>query len=265
MRSAEQRHACRVGLAAALGVAVLAAPALADDETFAIGYPPADGSVMAGGGPVVDVAIADLDGDGAEDVVVTTFSGGAHCCFDALILPGAGHRFRRDDAVHTVVHGGHSPVRVEDVDADGRPEIVVHDWVFAYWRTTFSNSPAPTVYLEWDGADVTLDREALDRRLPLDPLLGLISTGLYHRMAEDLGDGLEAALARVMLELIYRGRGDEAVSFARGAWGGDPETLEDFLADFAEQLAGSAYASDLFAFNGWADAAAMLEEAEPGR
>jgi len=75
-----------------------------------------------------DLTGDDINGDGYPDVVVETYSGGAHCCFGTQV-----YSLRPNGAVLTLQKpesnaGGY----FEDLDADGISEFVTYDDSFAY-------------------------------------------------------------------------------------------------------------------------------------
>jgi len=75
------------------------------------------------------LAVRDLDGDAEPEVVLDSYWGGAHCCFQSRIAwwspPDGTYRLR-------VVTWGDVPARLRDLDGDGRPEFVATDHRFAY-------------------------------------------------------------------------------------------------------------------------------------
>lgn len=183
-------------------------------------------------------AVRDLTGDGVPDVVLTTYSGGAHCCTTHWLvgLLPAGPRL----LAH--VEAEHGEAEVADLDGDGLPEWTVADWTFAYWHTSFAGSPAPRVILSWDGER-------------LAPNLGLMTeppgprADLDARAAVVRADAAWAsqrfppvAYWGTLLDLLYAGRGPEAARFAEAAWPGDALGRTVFLRVLADRLWQSPYA-----------------------
>src|SRR5690606_38183156 len=87
----------------------------------------------------------DVTGDGRPDFVLQSYSGGAHCCFYTLII-------EREPEILLLAEldGAHAEVRLENLDQDPALEAVLLDWTFAYWKTSFADSPAPQVILKLD-------------------------------------------------------------------------------------------------------------------
>jgi hypothetical protein len=97
---------------------------------------PDDGSGGAGGSSMLK--IADLDRDGEPEVLVDTFSGGAHCCLTARVLTWNGSGYTPTDIDYRDVS-----YAVKDADGDGRPELVGQDPVFSAAFTAFAASAFP--------------------------------------------------------------------------------------------------------------------------
>jgi hypothetical protein len=84
--------------------------------------------------------IADFGGDLGPEVALTFYTGGAHCCFGVQVYrqaAGGGYRLGPERDF------GNPPVRMRDLDADGRPEFVTGDNRFAYKYTAYAFSRFP--------------------------------------------------------------------------------------------------------------------------
>lgn len=121
---------------------------------------PDDDTAGASGSSMLKVA--DLDGDGEPEVLVDSFSGGAHCCLTARLLTWDGTGYAPKDVAY-----GDVGYRLEDLDGDGRPELVGQDPVFSGAFTAFAASAFPPLVLRVDHgrfADVTKRYPALIRK-----------------------------------------------------------------------------------------------------
>jgi hypothetical protein len=99
--------------------------------------------------------VADLDADGEPEVLVDTFSGGAHCCLTARILTWNGTGYTPKDIDYRDV--GYA---LKDADGDGRPELVGQDPVFAAAFTAYAASAfPPLVYRVDHGTLVNVTRK----------------------------------------------------------------------------------------------------------
>ncbi|WP_445149291.1 hypothetical protein [Baekduia sp. Peel2402] len=86
--------------------------------------------------------VADLDGDGEPEVLVDTFSGGAHCCLTARLLSWDSTGYQPRDFEY-----GDVGYQLKDLDNDGRPELVGYDPVFSSVFTAFAGSAFPPLVL----------------------------------------------------------------------------------------------------------------------
>lgn len=179
----------------------------------------------------------DITGDGKPNLVISEYTGGAHCCSIEYIFE-IGEEFRKI----ATIDGMHSEPGFIDLDGDKKLEIVLNDWTFAYWRASFSESPAPEVILRFsDGAyQVAAD---LMRKLAPD------STELAKR-AKDVLDSdnwdrergeIPSSLWSYMLDLIYTGHADLSWQFFEMAWPPDFPGKDEFLSDFWGTLSCSPY------------------------
>ena len=183
----------------------------------------------------------DITGDEVPDLVVSHWSGGAHCCYDVLIF-SIGEAFRLIQRIE----GGHGSVHFKDLDKDGIPELVVFDWNFAYWNASFASSPAPQVILRYQDGKYVVDRELMKK--PLESIKSPVADEEFRKSECDAGnawkkDGycLSSDVWGHMLDLIYAGHAEAAWRYLDEVWKADEATKASFVSDFKHQLALSAY------------------------
>ena len=109
--------------------------------------------------PPVAVQIAELDPSNQNpEVVVSFYSGGAHCCSDTSVVTSSA-----DGSVWKTVDVGEfdgSPLLATDLDGDGRYEIETRDNAFLYAFGCYACSEAPLEILTVeDGAVKTVTTE----------------------------------------------------------------------------------------------------------
>ncbi len=201
----------------------------------------------------------DVTGDGKSNLVIFEWTGGAHAAFYHHVFEIAENLAH----IQTIsVHDGGG--RFADLDGQPGLEFEAPDWSFAYWCTSFADSPAPRIVLRFEdgryrlAADLmrkpTPDRRVLewnakvlresDRWFISQPAHGWYTlAGMRERLW--LGSwkrvGVPIDLWREMLDLIYTGNDDAALEFLNMAWKpGYPGKRARFN-EFRSQLAKSPY------------------------
>lgn len=107
-------------------------------------------NLLAGGHPL---AVRDLDADGEPEVILDTYTGGAHCCSVSVIFRKVGSRYLYSEA-----WWGNPGYRLADFDRDGRPELLTADDTFGYLFTSWASSGEPALifhYAKGELANVT--------------------------------------------------------------------------------------------------------------
>ncbi len=238
----EHRHHREIGAACRI-TPKRGDPVWLEEIRFSLG--PSDGKDPAG-------VTTDVDGDGIREVIVTAWTGGAHCCethhLFSLPADGSVHPLGSIDARD----GG----AFEDLDGDGSLEFRMADWSLAYELACFACLELPEVVLRWNGAEFVLAADLMRTRAPWSDEFGEMVRGVRRAgeidpestTAQDPRDPWSRAerqrlaLLRQMLRLVYSGHEDFAWRLFEETW---PETLEGDRetqrAKIAEVLAGSPF------------------------
>lgn len=186
----------------------------------------------------------DLNGDGVPELIISEWSGGAHCCMTDYMISLADH-----PRVLDTIHGRHSDPWWADLDGDGRPEVAVHDWTFAYWATSFAGSPAPEVILTWRAGRYRPAEALMVAPPPSEEELADLAAWILAAPEIDGPDGVGILMAEV-LRLLYSGARDQAWRLFELGW--SPSFGEDrarFVTDFRTLLEGSPYWAEIKHFN----------------
>jgi hypothetical protein len=168
----------------------------------------------------------DINGDGLPDLVVSAWSGGAHCCYSSGVY-SVGEDVRILLSVET---GNCGPGEFTDLDGDGTREFVTCDDEWAYAYCSFADSPLPRVVYSYDasrGAYVlNTPRYAGHFRDELAKTLDQAQTWMAVSAGRD--SGLDKChLLRPALGLMYSGRLTDGVALIRGLYrGADREDFE---------------------------------------
>jgi len=94
-----------------------------------------------------DLTGTDVNGDGYPDVVVETYSGGAHCCFGTQVFS-----LRENAALILQKPESNAGGAFEDLDSDGISEFVTYDDSFAYQYCPYAAGVAVKAVLAYDPA-----------------------------------------------------------------------------------------------------------------
>lgn len=92
------------------------------------------------------VKLLDLDNSGDAEVIVETFSGGAHCCTSFAVYHWTGDRLVQANLEMLDGGGG----MFEDLDQDGRLEFVSYDNAFLYAFSSYAGSFAPSLIFNFE-------------------------------------------------------------------------------------------------------------------
>jgi hypothetical protein len=167
----------------------------------------------------------DINRDGSPDLVVSTWSGGAHCCYTTTVY-SVGRDVRKVLAVET---GNCGPGTFEDLDGNGVLEFSTCDdqWADAY--CDFASAPMPTVVFAYDTASreykVATPRFAAALQRLIDSEVAETLTAVAGDSGQDSG-AEKCRVLRPALDLMYTGRLNEAVALIRKIYrGGDLEAF----------------------------------------
>jgi hypothetical protein len=119
----------------------------------------------AGVGQKRSLSIHDLDGDGEPEVLLDLFWGGAHCCSWTRV-------YRYDASGNTYVPVNHFwgdlGYRLQDLDGDGKPELISGDDRFAYRFAAFAFSGFPIQIWSYAGGRFTDVTRRFPKRVAAD-------------------------------------------------------------------------------------------------
>jgi len=190
---------------------------------------------------------ADLTGRGRPDLIVTNWTGGAHCCFTHYVFelePQLRLVGQINDADGDLSHFAR-------LGGDREYSYLGNDWTFAYWDTSFLESPAPAVVLHFvddaRGGGFHLALDKMQKPAPSEKQWKKAVQEAKAAFAEhgSSADGVGSELWSNMLDLIYTGHADLAWKLMDEAWPADRGDKEKVLSGFCTQLKTSPYWGDL--------------------
>lgn len=178
----------------------------------------------------------DITGRGIPNLVISEWTGGAHCCYSYYVFE-MGDTFRQI-AKLDISHADLS--HFEDLDNNGMMKFVTADFTFAYWKTSFADSPAPDVILTFRDRLYRLDARHMHKPPPAEQVLFEMAEQVRTDEAWRNRDQ-PSGLWRIMLDLIYSGNADSAWKFFDKAWPENVQGKDQFFEEFKAQLKTSPY------------------------
>ena len=193
---------------------------------------------------------SDVTGDGRPDLLVAEWTGGAHCC--AIY-----HLFALDPEVRLLASLDTADVGATFADLDGSPglEAETADPGWAYWYTSFADSPAPRVVLRWSDKGWIPATDLMAAPAPGSDELAARAAAIAASDRWGGGD-YDSELWAVMLDLIHTGHAELAWPFFDAAWPTGQGGKNAFARNFRCQLTAGPYWPAIAAMNG-------LERAAP--
>lgn len=106
------------------------------------------------------ISLQDLDSDGTAEIIVRSYSNGAHCCTRFTIYSWQGDHFSEFKTPSLNSRGGH----FEDLNSDGLVEFTSSNRAFLYRFSTYADSLAPPIIQTFrDGELFETTREHPDK------------------------------------------------------------------------------------------------------
>lgn len=93
-----------------------------------------------------EVVLQDLDKNGINEVVIRTFSGGAHCCTNHIIYTWDNTQFIKTETGYLDGNGG----GFEDINGDGTLEFLTYDNSFLYKFSSYAGSFPPSLIYNFE-------------------------------------------------------------------------------------------------------------------
>ncbi len=183
----------------------------------------------------------DITGNGTPNLVVSEYTGGAHCCYVDYV-------FEMGQEVRQIakIWGGSRSVDFTDLDGDSKLEIVLRDWSFAYFLTYFAAYRPPDVILRYQDGAYRIAADLMRKPAPSQEDLERDAVQVLDDASWEGEAWLEhgwvpESLWSTMLELLYTGHSDLAWQFFEMAWPPDISGKDAWLSKFRAKLEDSPY------------------------
>ncbi|HTW81160.1 MAG TPA: hypothetical protein VME23_16545 [Terracidiphilus sp.] len=187
----------------------------------------------------------DVTGRGNPDMLVSFYTGGAHCCLQYYVFE-LEPTFR---LIATLDGGSGDGSRFQMID--GKFYFVGADWTFSYWQASFADSPAPGVIVGFvddpigGGYHLALGKMKKPQPTPEEWKEALSETRSAFGQTNPFSGGIGSQLWGNMLDFIYGGHSNLAWKILDESWPARRKGKDNFLSDFCSQLKTSPYWLDL--------------------
>ena len=221
-------------------------------ENDVIVWSPADEGINYGAWDLQS-RFQDINGDGDDDIVVSLWTGGAHCCISIYALS----LYPEVKKLGVIDQGHGDPQEFQARDGGGLPYVQHWDGAFAYWMTSFAGSIGEFVRVSYRDGGFHLDED-----LMRDPKLDVVALAkdVLDAVAKSknppegerpffIREELYLTVAEALNTLVYSGNADRLEEMMLKCWPDDAARAE-FLTDYFSQLKTSTYIDDLNRMNG---------------
>jgi hypothetical protein len=187
----------------------------------------------------------DITGRGNPNILVSFYTGGAHCCLLYYVFELEPHL----KLVATLDAESGDGSRFQLID--GKYYFVSADWTFSYWQSSFADSPAPKVIVgfvddpQGGGYHLALDEMSKPAPTPEEWTKALSEGRSAFGETNPFSGGIGSQLWGDMLDFIYEGHSDLAWKLFNESWPARRKGKDEFLSDFCSQLKTSPYWPDL--------------------
>ena len=179
--------------------------------------------------------LMNLTGHGSQ-LVVSKWTGGAHCCNSLLIFDVKGEFKKIAD-----IYGGNYDLEIVDLNHDGIPEIRLTDDFLAYWFSSFAYSAQASVVLKYVNGHYTVAPEFMKRPARLESFNADIPQWRKLLREHRDPDWPPPPFIQAMTDLIFTGHENLAYQLVDQVWQSGVPGKADFLKSYHEALADSIY------------------------
>lgn len=194
----------------------------------------------------LDWELDDLTNDGIAEVIISSFSGGAHCCTTSVVLElqsgNINELFRLDNS--------ECGIHAKDVDGDGTKEILSCDDTWAYAYCAYAFSPLPTMVWAWDGAQFSVANLNPDYQEVFTSDVAMGMDILLDRLQADEFWASECTALWLALPYLYEGKQEHARAAIDFFYSHVPNTQDEHQftdsASFWQSILETAESSELY-------------------
>jgi len=188
---------------------------------------------------------ADVTGRGRPDMIVSVYTGGAHCCTEHLV-------FELEPAFHllaTLNDAHDSLAHFARIGSDPAYYYITADWTFAYWPNCFACSPSAQVILRFEdnpsGGAFHLALDRMQTPAPAPAEWNRLLRTARKTVNEGSVAGIGTDVWGPVLNFLYAGHSDLAWKFLGELGPKAQQSPFPDLEDFCSLLKNSLYWRDL--------------------
>ena len=182
----------------------------------------------------------DITGKGIPNLVISNWTGGAHCCHFLHIFE-LGKKLKK----LVTVEAYSSSIRLVDLDKDGKPEIEFWDGSIDYLFASFANSPSGRVVLKFKNNQYKVASNLMKKASLNQIQIKKLKIKLRDSFRKEKSPELPYDFLNSIMDLSYSGHFDFAMKLASETWPTDKPGLLDFKNKFTKALYDSLYWKDL--------------------
>lgn len=181
----------------------------------------------------------DITGSGIANIIVSNWTGGAHCCYFLHIFQ-LGKKFKR----LVTIEAKSSSIRLVDLDRDGFPEIEFWDGAIDYLFASFAGSPGGRIVLKFQKDHYEVATHLMEKPVPTVKKMKELKKKLLVALKNKDNPELPFEFLEAMMELSYSGHFKLALQFADEVWPTEKPDLVKFKNEFTQALRNSLYWKD---------------------
>jgi hypothetical protein len=179
---------------------------------------------------------SDITGNEIPNLVVSNWTGGAHCCHFLHIFE-LGKKLKK----LVTVEANSSSIRLVDLDRDGFPEIEFWDGSIDYQFASFAGSPGGRVVLKFHKDHYEVATHLMEKPAPTTKKMSKLKRKLSAAFSKEESPELPYEFLNTMMNLSYSGHFKLALSLADETWPAEKPGLEKFKNEFSQALHDSLY------------------------
>ena len=166
----------------------------------------------------------DITGNGSPNLVVSNWTGGAHCCHFLQIF-----ELGKDLKKLVAVEANSSSVLLVDLDHDGFPEIEFWDGAIDYQFASFAGSPGGRVVLKYQNGVYVVASHLMKRPMPTAKKIKHLKKVILGAFKKEETPDLPYVFLKTMMDLSYSGHLDLAFKLADETWPSEKTGLVGIL------------------------------------